>query len=439
MMKSMFRRLWDFEVTAAVALQLRWLPAWAIGTMVAYVLLEVVLLAPSTVIGLSAYLDLRDRGFDVPSSYDFTQAIFPWAFILLLGINVCFRIFIGIEGYFAHVRAGLDRGLFFRNLLLYNPAALFALGVHFLLGLIGGLILLVLGFDFQAGFDFVLATGANLRLWLMEHVPTLISLPAKWMAAVVGLTLYSFTAYLEHWLSHRSRFLWHVVHGPHHLPDFLHPLGAPLAYNFDIFFVPIRVVVGAALTKLVFAEPMLLESALAALVAYCFEIFNHSTAHYEWAARSKVLRWISRLCGGHGAYHYLHHSSAERHQMVNLGSGIFMLWDRIFGTYSEPPTECPAVGWTGNPEIYGNPCRVVFGGPARIWYEWQHNRGFALRWRILFGSVHWNPPVTIDYLKKSAPAVEQKSMVAAPAFSAGEFPSSLPRQLDMGGEQPTNI
>jgi hypothetical protein len=53
--------------------------------------------------------------------------------------------------------------------------------------------------------------------------------------------------------------------------------------------------------------------------------------------------------------------------------------------------------------------------------------------------VHWNPPVTIDYLKKLVPALEQKSMVAAPAPSAGELSGSLPRQLDMGGEQPTNV
>jgi sterol desaturase/sphingolipid hydroxylase (fatty acid hydroxylase superfamily) len=220
------------------------------------------------------------------------------------------------------------------------------------------------------------------------------------MAGVLAVTLYSFLNYFEHWLSHKNRFLWHVVHGPHHLPDLLHPIGAPLAYSFDIFFIPIRVVMGAALTKLVYAEPMLLESALFALASYCFEIFNHSTAHYKLSARSGILRFFSKLAGGHGAYHYLHHSSAERHQMTNLGAGLWMIWDRLFGTFEEPPLETPAVGWTGNPELHHNPLRVVFGGPARIWYEWRHNRGFSTRMKIFFGSVFWNPPVTTDYLKK---------------------------------------
>jgi sterol desaturase/sphingolipid hydroxylase (fatty acid hydroxylase superfamily) len=231
-------------------------------------------------------------------------------------------------------------------------------------------------------------------------VPTLVALPQKWMAGVLAVTLYSFINYFEHWLSHKNRFLWHVVHGPHHLPDMLHPIGAPLAYTFDLFFIPVRVVLGAMLTKLVYAEPMLLESALFALASYCFEIFNHSTAHYTLSARSGLLRFISKLAGGHGAYHYLHHSSAARHQMTNLGAGLWMLWDRIFGTFEEPPREVPAVGWTGNPELYHNPLRVVFGGPARIWYELRNNPGLGMKMRIIFGSVFWNPPRTIDFLKK---------------------------------------
>ena len=60
------------------------------------------------------------------------------------------------------------------------------------------------------------------------------------------------------------------------------------------------------------------------------------------------------------------------------------------------------VGWTDNPEVYYNPIRVVFGGPARIGYELRHNRGFGMRMKILFGSVMWNPPMTIDYLKKKS-------------------------------------
>jgi hypothetical protein len=108
-----------------------------------------------------------------------------------------------------------------------------------------------------------------------------------------------------------------------------------------------------------------------------------------------------KYSGGHGAYHYLHHSSALEHQMVNLGGGIALLWDHVFGTFREPPLNAPAVGWTNNPEIYHNPLRVIFGGPARILYELRHNRGIALRLRVLFGPVDWNPPQTKDYLKKS--------------------------------------
>ncbi|HEX2900323.1 MAG TPA: hypothetical protein VHS96_11450, partial [Bacteroidia bacterium] len=82
MASTFLRRLWDFEITPQLALRQRWVPAWAIVTMVGYVLLEVVLLAPATVISLSAYFDLQAKGFAEPSSYAFTVRIFPWAFLV---------------------------------------------------------------------------------------------------------------------------------------------------------------------------------------------------------------------------------------------------------------------------------------------------------------------------------------------------------------------
>jgi sterol desaturase/sphingolipid hydroxylase (fatty acid hydroxylase superfamily) len=400
MAARLLQKLWDFELTPERALRQRWVPAWALVTMVIYVLMEVVVLATATVVSFSAYLELRARGFQAPNSYDFTTQIFPWLYIVLLVLCVGFRIFIGMEGYFFRPRKDLDRGQFYRNLLVYNPASVGTLGLHFLFAVLLGLGLWAAGFNFSTGFDFILRSGADLRLWIQAHVPTLIALPYKWMALLLVVTLHSFTAYFEHWLTHKNRFLWHVVHAPHHMPDMLHPLGAPLANNFDFFLIPVRVVVGAAMTKLVWAEPLVMESALYALASYCFEIFNHSSAHYDLVSRSRILRIIFKIGGGQGVYHYLHHSSAERHQMVNMGAGIWLIWDRLFGTFEEPPIEQPAVGWTGNPEVYHNPLRVVLGGPARIWYELRHNRGFKMRLKILFGSVFWNPPVTIDYLKK---------------------------------------
>jgi hypothetical protein len=39
MASTIFQRLWDFEITAQIALRQRWVPAWAIVTMIGYVLL----------------------------------------------------------------------------------------------------------------------------------------------------------------------------------------------------------------------------------------------------------------------------------------------------------------------------------------------------------------------------------------------------------------
>ena len=39
MASTIFQRLWDFEITPQIALRQRWVPAWAIVTMIGYVLL----------------------------------------------------------------------------------------------------------------------------------------------------------------------------------------------------------------------------------------------------------------------------------------------------------------------------------------------------------------------------------------------------------------
>ncbi len=374
------RRLWDAEVDAERAAAARWLPWVASLVLVLYVLTELLVLEP--VGDLLTLAELPAAG-----------PLAPWQWGVWLGLlllTFVTRVTVGTVGYFV-ANEGLDRVRFRGNLMVYLPAGAIQVVALFLAAAVAG----------TATARGLAAPLTDLVGWIEANVPTLIELPALPWALLLSWTVYSFTGYFLHWLGHVSRFLWHVCHAPHHMPEFLHPLGAPLAFGFDFFLWLPKLVCTLVLTRLFASEPLWFEAGAVALVAYNLEIFNHATVHYDFCRRHRAVHFLAALFGGHGAYHYVHHSSAREHQTANLGGGLFLLWDRVFGTFVEPPLACPAVGLTGQPPLYRNPLRVVFGGVARIVYEWRANPDWRTRWLILFGPIDYMPPRTIDYVKKA--------------------------------------
>lgn len=141
-----------------------------------------------------------------------------------------------------------------------------------------------------------------------------------------------------------------------------------------------------------------MEMILWSTVAYCFEIFNHSIVHYNFAYNNFFVRNFSRLFGGHGVYHLVHHSAFEQDQNVNLGGGPLMIWDRLFGTYRKPYETAPPVGLTNMPEMKLNPFRIVLSGVAQMAYELNMNKNWMTRLKIVFGGVYYTPPISKDFL-----------------------------------------
>ena len=62
--------------------------------------------------------------------------------------------------------------------------------------------------------------------------------------------------------------------------------------------------------------------------------------HYDLKQHTGWLRKLSAFCRV-GNHHYVHHSSRKEHGLVNLETVFWMVWDRVFGTYVEPPDTRP--------------------------------------------------------------------------------------------------
>jgi sterol desaturase/sphingolipid hydroxylase (fatty acid hydroxylase superfamily) len=141
---------------------------------------------------------------------------------------------------------------------------------------------------------------------------------------------------------------------------------------------------------------MIAEALLLRMLGQIPLIGSHNTALYATFWRSRPLRALGAFFGD-GPYHYMHHSALPAHSLVNLGGPLFMLWDRVFGTYVSPTEARPPIGLQGSPRLHLNPLRLALAGLLQLGYELRHNRGIVTRLRVLFAGSSFTPPHTKDY------------------------------------------
>lgn len=284
--------------------------------------------------------------------------------------------------------------------VLYNAAMLLGImGVFVVFGLVAKLA----GFSFVEGYQLVKTLVATADALAHTYVPTLIELP-PFVAVICIYTLSGFFHYWLHRLAHQFRLLWLLLHRPHHMPDTLmEPLttGVVVAFPFGFLVMFPYVLLFGACSKLFSAEPLFFEILVFNMVVNIPNISAHSTALYHIGFRHKWIGFLGHLFGG-AQYHYVHHAShpvysKSNTNLVNIGAGPFMLWDRLFGTYVTPPERRPEIGLTGQPALYRNPVRLLLAGVMQILYELKENRDWSTRLRIIFGSSDYTPPFSRDF------------------------------------------
>ena len=96
--------------------------------------------------------------------------------------------------------------------------------------------------------------------------------------------------------------------------------------------------------------------------------------------------------------HFTHHSREGRFNICN-GSNFgarLTIWDRLFGTYAEPPEYVPEVGLFDDKADYcKTPLRFLLHPYVRLYSELKQNnvRYWPL---IIFGTTAYEPPNPVD-------------------------------------------
>lgn len=192
------------------------------------------------------------------------------------------------------------------------------------------------------------------------------SLPAL-AALFVGS---EFLYYWQHRASHRIRWMW-ATHSVHHSTTRFNLTAAirlgwtgSISGNF-LFFLP--------LAWLGF-HPIMIVAMLGINLFYQFFI------HTEFAPRLGPLEWVLNT----PAHHRVHHASNQACLDRNFG-GILIVFDRLFGTFAEPPAHEPLrYGLVGGKASF-NPFKTALGEWVAMSRDMRKAQGTGARLRALFG------------------------------------------------------
>ena len=392
----MLRRLWNFEFSEFK----KWHYSLIAGIVVligfAYVIAEVWFGANGDAGGFiitDIWAELS-KPLTGPVSF---EALFPYLFIALSVFTISVRVAVIVHSYIRS-RQDLGQQSFARYFYTYFVTFIISTGVELLLILALSVIGIWLGLKLELGTNIISYGTESVSNWVEVNIPNLITIKSYWLSLGITILLSGLPLYFVHWLTHKSRFFWYVFHRPHHCPQYLHPLAAPPAFVFGFLLALPFGLVAIIISRFIYPEPMVMEIALWGVLGYSMEIFNHSSANYQFARQNFFVRNLSRLYGDRGVYHLMHHSAKPGDEMINLSSGPFQLWDRLFGTYRKPYEQTPEVGLTNKPTIKMNPLRIAFSGIVQLWYELKNNKNWRTRTRIIFGDIYYMPPVTRDFL-----------------------------------------
>lgn len=241
------------------------------------------------------------------------------------------------------------------------------------------------------------ATGGVIlaaSLWAHQH--RLFDIGYQWWAFVVVLFAEDFVYYWFHRLSHEHRFWW-AAHVNHHSSQHYN-LTTALRQTWSGFFV------GTWLLWLPLAfigfPPSLIIFQQGVSLLYQFWI------HTETIGRLGPLEWVMNTPSHHRVHHAINPKYLDRNY-----AGIFIIWDRLFGTFeAEDPVEPPRYGIVKQLGTF-NPVKIALHEYVDIARDLKRRRGFRAWLMTLFGPPGWAPEggktsegIRAEWLAKREPA-----------------------------------
>ncbi|WP_100658479.1 sterol desaturase family protein [Alteromonas flava] len=209
---------------------------------------------------------------------------------------------------------------------------------------------------------------------LLAEQMALFSWPDGWHYWLLAFVIYDFLYYWNHRLGHEVSILWaaHVVHHSseeYNLTTALRQTSGSIL-NW-IFFIPMAFL----------GIPFEMLATIAAL-NLVYQFWVHTRHVGELGVLDRILVTPSN--------HRVHHAQNDRYIDRNYG-GVFILWDRLFGTFQPELKD--------DPPVYG--IRSALHSWSPLFANWHHYQQlirdswqtarWSDKWRVWFGRTGWRP------------------------------------------------
>ena len=211
--------------------------------------------------------------------------------------------------------------------------------------------------------------------YLHEISPLRDVVQRQWWAWLMLFFLDDFTYYWFHRSNHEIRLFW-AGHVPHH---------SAIKMNFS---TALRQGVGERLHKFLFWLwlPLLGFDALMVFTMMAINLIYQFWIHTEWV--EKLPRWIEFIFNT-PSHHRVHHASNIRYLDRNH-AGVLIIWDRIFGTFSEEKSaEKPVYGLTEN-IVSHHPIHVATHEYQAIWKDVKRAKKWSDKLKYIFYAPGWS-------------------------------------------------
>ena len=213
--------------------------------------------------------------------------------------------------------------------------------------------------------------ATTLGLYLLVHQYALFDLGHAWWLWLLLIPAEDFCYYWFHRLHHEVRFLW-AAHVNHH---------SSRHYNLS---TALRQSWTTPLTGPVFWLPLALigfDPAMV-LIAQAISLLYQFWLHTETIDRLGPLEWVMNTPSHHRVHHGRNTSYLDRNH-----AGIFIVWDRLFGTF-EAEDAAVDYGLTTNLESF-HPVTIAFHEWRALAHDVLHARDRRSVLAYIFGPPGW--------------------------------------------------
>jgi len=246
---------------------------------------------------------------------------------------------------------------------------------------------LLLGTLSQARRFVTLGVGGYIYYLFTQHFSLPLMDASHWFTWVLAMVVYDFCYYWLHRMGHERSILW-AAHVAHHQSE---------DYNLS---TALRQTSTGFLLGWVFFIPMYVLGVPAEVVISVgsLNLIYQFWVHTEHIPKLGWYEWFFVTPSNHR----VHHAQNDRYMDRNYG-GLFILWDRLFGTFQEELDEEPVVFGIRGPLKSFNPLKAlthIYSDMLRDSWRTAHWRDKAKVW---FARTGWRPEdVSVLYPRTKA-------------------------------------